>query len=279
MTRAPCLLVLLLLAVAGCIRTDPASVRDFVKERINEQFPGVEIREEGEEKLQVRFPGGATQTVNIAGVQEGCRSVPRQCAAQVSRLLIVMQEGSAAQNAEFDPGDIRPRLRAAARPAVAAVVEDGAGEPIHESLAEGLEVAYGIPTGDAITMVDAALARKMGIEPAKLRALAAANLARDPLPNFSSFPGQAGVFQVSGKGSLAILFSSRHREEAQRRLSAREIALALPRPGLMLVSDAADPQALIRLRETAARFNQSAAARLSDQIYLLSERSLTLIKP
>ncbi len=278
MMRSP-YLAALVLTLAGCFRTDPASVRDFVKERIQEQFPGAEVKEEGADKLLVRFQDGANQTVNISAVQEGCKMVPRQCASQVSRLLIVMQEGQGAKIADYNPKDIRPLLRPRDLSKTTTVAENGAGEAIHEPLAEGMEVSYGVPAGDAIVVIDAALARKMGVDPANLRALATENLGRDPLPSFSSFPGQTGVFQVSGKGSLAILFSSRHREAAQLRLAAKEIAIALPKPGLMLISDAADLRAVNSLRQTAARFSQSPATRFSDQIYLLSSRSLALIRP
>jgi hypothetical protein len=81
------LLTVFLTMLAGCMRTDPASVTQFVKEEITTLFPDAKFEETAEGELGVLHKDGTRQILDLTPVQENCKRVPRSCGSSVSVCL------------------------------------------------------------------------------------------------------------------------------------------------------------------------------------------------
>lgn len=136
---ASVLLISALLGLGACMKTDPASVAEYVKEQILAQFAEASFDEAGEGEIGVLHKDGDRQVVDIAPIQEACKRVPRSCGSLVGRVLVVMQEGLDAQSTAISIAQIQPIISA---PRLGkALVQQNQTEPIYlYPIAEGLGV-------------------------------------------------------------------------------------------------------------------------------------------
>lgn len=272
-----CLIVPALLGLAACVRTDPDSVRTFVMEEIRQQFPTAEIDVTDESELAVRHADGARQVVDISSVQDTCRRVPRSCGSTVSRLVLMMQEAQASRSMEIAVDDVVPILTNLT-PAKSTVRQGNPGNIVVHPISEGLGVQFVVFSDYLMTAVDEPAMAKLNMTSDALLKAARKNIETKATINVAPFPGEAGVFQLAGRLVGGGMFSRKHSDAVRDRLQCKELALAFPRRGIVLVANAADAAAVARLREIAGRFLQPASAVISPEVYLLSGEQFALMR-
>lgn len=271
------LLTASLLFVTGCIKTDPASIREFVMEEIHGQFPDAGLEDAGENAIAVRHRDGNLQVIDISLIQEGCRRAPRSCGGLVARLLVIMQEGIAAQAAELSIARVIPIISALA-PAKGLVKQNEPGRIHVQPIAEGLAVQFAIVTGDTFSILDDAKLEKLGASPEVLLNESLKNVEAVATVIVVAFPGESGVFQATGWLAGSGILARKHTESVKAKLNCRELAIAFPRRGMVLFANADDAPGVARLREISARFLQPPSAVISREIYLLTSGGLSVMR-
>jgi uncharacterized protein YtpQ (UPF0354 family) len=267
----------LLLLLAGCMKSDPASVRGFVQEQILEQFPEVTFEEAGDSEIAVRHKDGNRQLIDIAPIQEGCKRVPKSCGGLVGRLLVVMQEGITSQATDISLSQLLPLISAPA-PSKGLVQQNAPGRIYAQPIAENLAVRFAVSTGDTFTLLDEEKIAKLGGSPEVLLKEALKNADALAIVNLAVFPGEASVFQVFGRLAGSGILTRTSADRVKTQLKCRELAIAFPRRGMVLAACATDAVNVARLREISARFLQPASAVISSDIYLLTDGGLSMMK-
>lgn len=269
--------IFLTLNLAGCIKTDPDSVRTFATEEIQGQFPQAAIEAVGESELAVRHPGGMRQTIDLAPLQEACKRVPRSCGRSVARLIVVMQEAALIKEEGIKREKILPLLSSMA-PAKAMVRQ---GEPVPmvmQPLAENLAVQFAVLGEGMVSYLDNDDLKKLGVPPEQLVKEAFRNVEAVANLNAVVFPGEGGVFQVTGWLASSGALTRIHADKLREKLKCKELAIAFPRRGMTLVANAEDSAAVARLREISSRFLQPPSMVISADVYLLAGESLALMR-
>jgi hypothetical protein len=265
------------LTLDGCVKTDPDSVRTFVTEEIQGQFPEATIDMVGERELAVNHPTGTRQTIDLAPVQEGCKRVPRSCGRSVAQLIVVMQEALLIKEEGVKREKILPLL-SSLNPARALVRQGEPAPIVVQSLAENLGVQFAVLGEGMVTYLDNDDLKKLDLPPEKLLKEALRNVEAAARVNTVAFPGEGAVFQVTGWLAGSGALTRVHADKLREQLKCKELAFGFPRRGMTLVANAEDASAVARLREISARFLQPAALVISADVYLLAGDSLALIR-
>lgn len=265
------------LLLASCMNTDAVSVRTFVQDEIAKQFPEVTLEEAGEGEVAVRHKDGNRQLIDITPIQEGCKRLPRSCSGLVSRLLVTMQEGLDTQVANISLAQVLPIISAIGQGK--GLVQQNAPVSIFvQPIAEKLNVRYAISTGETLMFLDDDKIVKLGVSAEVLRKEAFRNVETAATVNVMAFPGEAGVFQIFGRLAGSGVLTRIHADAVKNQRKCTELAIAYPRRGMTLFACASDAVNVARLREISARFLQPASAMISNEIYLLTDSGLAVIK-
>ncbi|MEQ1516298.1 MAG: hypothetical protein ABL931_07405 [Usitatibacteraceae bacterium] len=266
-----------LILLAGCVKTDLASVRTFVQEEIQTQFPHAKIEEVGDTELVVFHKDGNRQMIDVAPVQEGCKRVPRSCGQLVGRLLVVMQEAITAQAAPPVLSNVVPILSS---PSVAkSLVQQNASSPVFvQPLTENIGVVFAAFSDGLVTYLDEKAVAQLGLTPENLLKESIKNVESLATVTAVAFPGEAAVYQATGNFVAGGILSRVHADKLKAQLKCSELAVAFPRRGMTLVANFDDANAVSRLREISARFLNPPSAAISGEVYRLSGGGLALMK-
>ncbi len=267
----------MLILLAGCVKTDIASVGTFVQEEIQAQFPDAKIEQTGDTELVVFHKDGNRQVIDVAPIQEGCQRVPRTCGRLVGRLLVVMQEAITAQSVPLVLSNVVPIL--SSRSVSKSLVQQNDASPVYvQPLAENISVVFGIFSDGLVTYLDEKAFAKLGLTPENLLKESIKNVESIAKVTAVAFPGEPAVYQLIGNSVSGGMLSRAHTDEVKAQLKFRELAVAFPRRGMALVADADDTNAVAKLREISARFLNPPSAVISGEVYLLSGSGLALMK-
>lgn len=263
--------------MVACMKTDPTSVRTFVREEIAKQFPKATIEDSVESEVAVRHQDGNLQLIDLQDIEESCKRVPRSCGGLVSRLIVTMQEGLDAQSAKISLEKVLPVI--APLDARAGLVKQNApGDVSIQPIAEKLGVFYAVLFDQTLDMLDADRITKLGVSPEVLRREAFRNVEAGATVNVTPFPGEAGVFQIFGQMASSGILTKTHADKVKSQRKCKELAIAFPRRGMTLFACAEDVVSVARLREISARFLQPTTAVISPEVYLLTEGGLSVMK-
>lgn len=264
--------------LSSCVKTDVASVRTFVQEEIQTQFPDANVEPTGDAELTVLHKDGNRQVIDVAPIQEGCQRVPRSCGRLVGRLLVVMQDAILAQSAPLVLSNVVPML--SNRSVFKSVVQQNNASPVYFlPLAENISVVFGVFSDNLVTYLDEKAIARLGLTPE--------NLLKESIKNVESlarvsaviFPGEASVHQLIGNFVSGAMLSRVHADAVKAQIKCRELAVAFPRRGMVLVADADDANAVAKLRDISARFLNPPSAVISSEVYRISSGShLALMK-
>jgi hypothetical protein len=78
--------------------------------------------------------------------------------------------------------------------------------------------------------------------------------------------------------SRFLTMTKKHADLLRAQLKYKELAVAFPRRGMVLVADAENNASVTRLREISARFLQPPLAVISKEIYLITPRGISVIQ-
>ncbi|MEO5741701.1 MAG: hypothetical protein ABIU95_11360, partial [Burkholderiales bacterium] len=82
----------ILIFFSGKFRTDPEGIRELVRERLRDHFPGSTISETIAE-FEIIEPDGQRRVLDFAAIEKRCADKPRSCAGAVDDSLIALIEG------------------------------------------------------------------------------------------------------------------------------------------------------------------------------------------
>jgi hypothetical protein len=145
-------------------------------------------------------------------------------------------------------------------------------------IADGLAIRYVVATDGILTFLDDDKLEALGIAPNALLKTAFENAEANAVLNVSPFPGEAGVHQIFGRFASSGLLTRKHADLVRAQLKYKELAVAFPRRGMVLVADAENSASVARLREISARFLQPPLAVISKEIYLITPKGINVIQ-
>lgn len=263
--------------LVGCTKTDPISVANYVRDDVRQQFPQANLEDLSDTELAVTHADGNRQVIDLVPIQEGCKRVPRTCGRLVSQLLVVMQESLTKKDSAFKLTDVMPIISTPAFQK--ALVEQNQPSQMRvDVIADGLAIRYAVAMDNTLTFLDDEKLKALGIAPDVLLKTAFENVEANALVNTSPFPGETGVHQIFGRFASSGLLTKRHADLVRDQLKYKELAVAFPRRGIVLVADAADNASVMRLREISARFLQPPLAVISKEVYLITPKGINVIQ-
>ncbi|MGH8618397.1 MAG: hypothetical protein ACREUW_11970 [Burkholderiales bacterium] len=281
------LAALALASMTGCMKTDPDSVRGFVKKRITERFAGATINDLSDNGIEVIHPDGVRQILDLESVQATCKQEPRRCGGAADRLLIVMLESIDPSQEPSSPDLLRPVITTReklGRFLVATAAQETDRAPAEAS---GTELPYARDlVGDLVVTyyevrqgtgrpVNAALLRTLKLPASQLDARARQNLERlTTPPTLAPLPGHPGVHYVRSHflASSELLIPERVAELAAK-LRAKDLLIGMPSSNTVFLADAADGNAVEALRKAVDNHYQGYRGALSPQLMLYSRGS------
>jgi uncharacterized protein YtpQ (UPF0354 family) len=275
----PNYLIFLLCALwlVGCTKTDPLSVASYVRDDIKQQFPQANLEDLSDTELVVTHADGNRQVIDLVPIQEGCKRVPRTCGRLVGQLLIVMQDSLTQKDLAFKLTDVMPVVSTPAFQRT--VVEQNQPSKMRvDMIADGLAIRYAVAMDNTLTFLDDDKLKALGIAPDALLKTAFENAEATAVVNVTLFPGETGVHQVFGRFATSGLLTKKHGDNVRAQLKYKELAVAFPRRGMVLIADAENSASVTRLREISARFLQPPLAVISKEIYLISSRGVNVIQ-
>lgn len=277
--RLPDYLIFLLCALwlVGCTKTDPISVASYVRDDIKQQFPQATLEDLSDTELAVTHTDGNRQVIDLVPIQEGCKRVPRTCGRLVGQLLIVMQESLIQKDSAFKLTDLMPVV---STPAFQKMIlkQNEPSKMRVEMIADGLAIRYAVAADGILTFLDDDKLKALDIAPDTLLKIAFENAEANAVVNVTPFPGEAGVHQIFGRFASSGLLTKKHGDNVCAQLKYKELAVAFPRRGMVLVADAENGTSVTRLREISARFLQPPLAVISKEIYLITSRGINVIQ-
>jgi uncharacterized protein YtpQ (UPF0354 family) len=264
-------------SLVGCTKTDPTSVANYVRDDIKQQFPRANLEDLSDTELAVTHVDGNRQVVDLAPIQEGCRRIPRTCGRLVGQLLIVMQESLTKKDSAFKLTEVMPIISTPAFQK-ALVEQNQATKMRVDMIADGLAIRYAVATDNTLTFLDDDKLKALGIAPDVLLKTAFENVETNAVVNASPFPGETGVHQIFGHFASSGLLTKKHADLVRDQLKYKELAVAFPRRGMVLVADAENSASVMRLREISARFLQPPLAVISKEVYLITPKGINVIQ-
>jgi uncharacterized protein YtpQ (UPF0354 family) len=239
--------------LVSCTKTDPISVANYVRDDVRQQFPQANLEDLSDTELAVTHADDNRQVIDLVPIQEGCKRVPRTCGRLVSQLLVVMQESLTKKDSAFKLTDVMPIISTPAFQK--ALVEQNQPSKMRvDMLADGLAIRYAVAMDNTLTFLDDDKLKALGITPDVLLKTAFENVESNAVVNASPFPGETGVHQVFGLFASSGLLTKKHADNVRSQLKCKEMAVAFPRRGMVLVADAENSVSVMRLREISARF-------------------------
>ncbi len=278
---------LAVISMPGCLKTDPDSVRSFVKKKIIERFQGAQIDDLSDTVIEVIHPGGVRQVLDLESIQSTCKQEPRRCGGAADRLLIVMLEGLDPATEPSSADMLRPVITTReklGRFLVATNAPGTAGGPGDAPVAElpyardlvgDLIVTYYEVRQGSGRLVDTELLRTLKLPATQLDARARQNLANlTTPPTLSPLPGHPGVHYLRSHflASSELLIPERVAELATK-LRSKDLLVGMPSSGTVFIADAADGNAVEALRKAVDNHYQGYRGALSPQLMLYSRGS------
>ena len=273
-----CLLVTsALIGLVGCMKTDALSVKQYVKEEVNVQFPDAKVTDTADYELVIVHAGGTRQVLDLASIQEGCKRLPRSCSSNVSRVMLLMQSGIDGTRAEITLDTIIPIISSRA-PTKTTLLQNNPASVFFLPMSDTLSLRLAVANDDALTLLDEATIAKLALKPEELVKYAIRNLESAAQVNVTPFPGEVSVHQVFGRHASAGLLASKHTQAIKTQLKLNAVAVSFPRRGTTLIADADNTKAVARLREISERFLQPASAVISPEVYLVTDAGLAVMR-
>ncbi len=177
-----------MICLAGCTKTDPISVANYVRDEIKQQFPQANLEDLSGSELAVTHTNGNRQVIDLVPIQEGCKRIPRTCGRLISQLLLVMQESLTQKDSAFKLSDVMPIISSPALQRT--MVEQNQPAKMRvDVIADGLAIRYAVAMDNTLTFLDDDKLTALGITRDTLLKTAFENVETNAVVNVTPFPG------------------------------------------------------------------------------------------
>ena len=214
-------------------RTRPDAVGPRFTEALLQRRPGTTVDAWSAGVMRVALASGVYIDVRLSTLFDACRADRFDCSSAIGRALDDVDHAAAATR---DP------TRATLRPVV--VDEPARGFVlgyVAEPLVGRLELRYALVDGSASTFVTSAIADRLGLSPAALKAAALEAQRAEPPAALEALVPDGPVFRVRSAGDPAASLIDRDRMTAfATRLAVTRLLAAVPASGSLYLARADD---------------------------------------
>ncbi len=250
---------------------DPAAFTEDVARRVRASLLSADVRVAGELELAVDLDDSGGNRVFLSNAyQMYLNESPKRRDDLVDRYVRSFVE--AGQGLERSAEAIIPVVKDRAwldeiRESMRNMGGD-VHDKVYEEINEVLVVVYAIDTPSNIAYINADELDALGVEREQLRSLAVRNL-RGLLPGIEVQRGEKlGMVVADGNYEASLLlFSDLWAREAEKMIG--EPVAAVPARDLLLFADSADTEAVLQLRQLAAKMRAEATYALTDRLFVL----------
>jgi len=220
-------------------RTQPDAVGPRFTEALLARRPGTVVDAWSGGVMRIELASGVYIDVRLRALFNACQDDRSGCSAAISAAL---DDVDRADRATREP------KRAMLRPAIVNEASSGFSLGyVTEPLVGRFELRYALVNGLAATFVTSAIADRLHLDRAALKAEALAAQHAEPVPELDALPGSTAIFSVRSPGDPPALLLDRERmKKFATRLGTPRLYAAIPAPAALYLAkaDATGAQAL-----------------------------------